>query len=143
MPKSFIKQLAHVCIFSRDLEKSEAFYRDGFGFDIAFIFKRGTDKIGFYLDLGGRTFVEVFSKDSSRYDETNQINHFCFETEDIDGLVAHLRAQGIAVTDKKLGADNTWQSWTADPDGVKLEIFQYTADSMQFGPRGAVCNVDW
>ncbi|MET3925209.1 VOC family protein [Devosia sp. 2618] len=87
--------------------------------------------------------MEVFSKDSARYDETNQINHFCFETDDLDGLILHLRAQGISVTDKKRGADNTWQSWTADPDGVKLEIFQYTDESMQFGPRGAVCEVDW
>jgi predicted enzyme related to lactoylglutathione lyase len=85
----------------------------------------------------------VFRKADSSFAETNQINHICLETEDLDALLAHVRGQGVDITDKKLGVDGTWQAWTNDPNGVKLEIFQYTADSMQFKPHGGVCQVNW
>ncbi|HUH75785.1 MAG TPA: VOC family protein [Devosia sp.] len=143
MSKPLIKQVAHTCIFAHDLDATEAFYRDVFGIATAFDFKRGDQRIGYYLDFGGRTFVEVFHKAATSFDETNQINHICLETEDIDALLVHVRAQGVTITDKKLGADGTWQSWTNDPNGVKLEIFQYTDQSLQFAPRGGVCQVNW
>ena len=143
MAKTLIKQVAHACIFAHDLAVTEAFYRDVFGIPTAFTFMRGEVRIGFYLDLGARTFIEVFSKASARFDDSNQINHICLETEDMDGLLAQVRAQGVIITDKKLGVDGTWQAWTADPNGVKLEIFQYTQDSLQFAPAGGVCQVNW
>ena len=143
MTQSLIKQMAHACIFAHDLEQTERFYRDVLGLPKAFDFQRGADWIGFYLDLGGRTFIEVFQKTASSFNESNQINHLCLETEDIDALVVHVRSHGIAITDKKLGVDGTWQAWATDPNGVKLEIFQYTADSLQFGAHGAVCQVNW
>lgn len=143
MTTQLIKQVAHACIFAHDLEKTENFYRDVFGIPKAFDFKRGEDWIGLYLDLGARTFIEVFRKAESRFAETDQINHICLETEDLDGLIAHVRAQGVTITDKKLGVDGTWQAWSNDPNGVKLEIFQYTADSLQFGAKGGVCQVNW
>jgi predicted enzyme related to lactoylglutathione lyase len=85
----------------------------------------------------------VFLKGESRFDETNQINHICFETDDLDGFIAHVRSKGVDITDKKLGVDGTWQAWTKDPNGVKLEIFQYTENSMQFHAKGGVCQVNW
>ena len=143
MTTPLVKQVAHTCIFACDLEAVETFYRDVLDVPPKFVFMRGDDKIGFYLDFGGRTFIEVFRKGESRFAETDQINHICLETEDLDGLIAHVRGQGVDITDKKLGADGTWQAWMADPSGVKLEIFQYTENSMQFGPDGAVCQVNW
>lgn len=143
MTTPLIKQVAHTCIFAHDLDATEAFYRDVLGIPLAFHFRRGEDRIGYYLDLGNRSFIEVFRKPESRFAETDQINHICLETEDLDGLIAHVRGQGVTITDKKIGADGTWQAWMADPNGVKLEIFQYTAESMQFGERGAICEVNW
>ena len=143
MTTQLIKQVAHTCIFAHDLETTAGFYRDVFGIERAFDFKRGEDWIGFYMDLGARTFIEVFRKGESRFAETDQINHICLETEDLDGLIAHVRAQGVEISDKKMGVDGTWQAWTKDPNGVKLEIFQYTDNSMQFAPKGGVCQVNW
>lgn len=143
MTTSLIKQMAHTCIFAHDLTQTEAFYRDALGLKKAFDFKRGEDWIGFYLDLGGRTFIEVFRKTESSFAESNQINHICLETEQLDALIAHVRSQGVTITDKKLGVDGTWQAWTSDPNGVKLEIFEYTPESLQFKPAGNVCQVNW
>lgn len=143
MSHKAITQIAHVCIFAHDLKVTETFYRDVLGLEKAFDFKRGEEWIGFYLDLGARTFIEVFRKAESRFAETDQINHVCLETEDLDGFVAQVRARGVTITDKKRGADGTWQAWMTDPNGVKLEIFQYTPESLQFAPRGSVCQVNW
>lgn len=143
MTKSLIKQVAHTCIFAHDLEATETFYNDVFGVPTAFTFRRGDERIGYYLDFGARTFVEVFRKAESSFAETNQINHICLETEDLDALLVHVRSKGVTITDKKLGADGTWQSWTNDPNGVKLEIFQYTDASLQFKPHGSICQVNW
>lgn len=143
MTKPLIKQVAHACIFAHDLGVTEAFYNEVLGIPTAFTFQRGEERIGYYLDLGGRTFIEVFRKAESRFAETDQINHICLETEDIDGLVAHVRAKGVTVSDKKVGADGTLQAWLADPNGVKLEIFQYMDESLQFKAPGSVCQVNW
>lgn len=143
MTKPLVKQVAHTCIFARDLSAVEAFYRDILGVAPKFDFKRGEERIGFYLDFGNRTFVEVFLRGDSAFEDRNQINHLCFETDDIDAFMANAAQHGVAVTPKKLGVDHTWQCWLADPSGVKLEIFQYTEKSMQFGPSGVVCQVDW
>ncbi|WP_323014937.1 VOC family protein [Devosia sp.] len=110
MSTATIRQVAHVCIFAHDLQVTQDFYRDVLGLEKAFDFKRGEDWIGFYLDLGGRSFIEVFRKAESRFAETDQINHICLETEDLDGLIAGVRAKGVAITDKKRGADGTWQA---------------------------------
>ncbi len=143
MTAPLVRQVAHTCIFARDLAAVEAFSRDVIGIAPKFTFMRGRDKIGFYLDFGNRTFIEVFKKGESRFEESNQINHICLETEDLDAFIAHVRGKGVDITAKKFGVDGTWQAWLADPSGVKLEIFQYTPQSMQFGPDGVECQVDW
>jgi hypothetical protein len=56
-------------------------------------------------------------------------------------LIAHLRKLGIAVGDKKLGADQSWQAWLEDPNGIRIELHQYTPDSSQLTRR--TCVVDW
>ena len=79
-----VKQIAHVCIFAHDLEKTRKFYEDVLGLDIQFNFLRDGKIFGFYLNCGGRSHVEVFQKDGTSYADTNQITHFCLEVEDLD-----------------------------------------------------------
>ena len=136
----FIKQVAHVCIFAQDLQVTEDFWTGVMGLPIAFRFTRNGRPYGFYLDGGGRTNIEVFEKSAASYSDSNQINHICFEVTSLDEAVAALRSKGAEVTEKKLGVDNTWQAWTADPNGVKIELFEYTADSAQFVGGDRVAN---
>jgi glyoxylase I family protein len=140
MPDALIKQLAHVCIFARDLDATEAFWSGVLGLPVAFRFTREGKPYGFYLDAGGRTNIEVFHKSESAFAETNQINHICLEVHGLDTAVAALRDKGVTVTDKKLGVDGTWQAWTADPNGVKIELFEYTENSAQFTGGDRVAN---
>ncbi|MDG4878341.1 VOC family protein [Mesorhizobium sp. WSM4935] len=136
-----VKQLAHVCIFAHDLEATRRFYRDVLGMDTRFNFLRDGRIFGFYLDCGGRSHVEVFERNEASYSDRDQINHFCLEVEDIDAAIAHIRSKGVEVTPKKLACDDTYQAWISDPNGVKIELFEYTAQSAQFVGRD--CVADW
>jgi len=135
------KQLAHVCIFARDLAETRDFYRDALGMEIVFNFTRQGAWHGFYLDAGGRSHVEVFLRPEAGHSGHDAINHLCLEVESLDEAIAHLGARGIAVTAKKLACDDTWQAWITDPNGVRIELFEYTPRSAQFagGDRAA----DW
>ena len=132
MTKKIVKQLAHVCIFTDDLDATEAFYRDVLGIGVKFRFIRDGKPHGYYLDLGGSTNIEVFERSGSAFSDANVINHICLEVDDMDEAIAHVRAQGVSITDKSFGVDETYQSWLADPNGVKIELFQYTPKSAQF-----------
>ncbi len=133
-----IKQLAHLCIHSNDLAATEKFYFEALGLEKGFTFMKDGNLFGFYIKLGNSTFIEVFKGDLS---SEGSIKHLAVEVDDIDQVIKKLRKAGFEATDKKLGADNTWQCWTEDPNGVKIEFQQYTADSMQL--NGGICEVDW
>jgi len=127
-----VKQLAHACIFAGDLAETRDFYRDVLGMEVVFNFTRNGDWFGFYLGAGGRSHVEVFRKAEASYSDRNQINHFCLEVASIEAAVAHIRGLGVDVTDPKLAIDDTWQAWITDPNGVRIELFEYTEKSAQF-----------
>ena len=127
-----VKQLAHACVFARDLAETRDFYRDVLGLETVFNFTRDGAWFGFYLRAGDRSHIEVFAKPEASYSDSNQINHFCLEVASIEAAVAHIRARGVAVTDPKLAIDDTWQAWITDPNGVRIELFEYTPKSAQF-----------
>ena len=126
-----VKQIAHVCIGATDLEATERFYCGVLGFARKFRFLKGSEPIGFYLDAGGGTFIEVFRQDDVQEGSRPLIRHFCLLTDDIDRLRQALLRAGHEVTEKKKGCDQSWQAWVTDPSGVRIEFHQYTAQSSQ------------
>ena len=136
-----IKALAHLCIFSKDLERSRDFYCDALGLKPHFNFHKDGKLFGFYLQLTPGQFVEVFKSDPAAEVKHQRIHHFCFEVDDIDAMRSALIQRGVEVTAKKLGCDQTWQFWCKDPDGTDMEFQQYTAKSSQLVKTD--CIVDW
>ena len=135
-----IKRLAHVCLSAHDLAATERFYCAGLGFAKVFDFIRNGQIIGFYLRVVEGTYIEVFVREAIDAEAKPPISHLCFEVDDIDAVRRQLLAAGYTVTDKKLGADQSWQSWVTDPSGVQIEFHQYTAKSCQL--TGANCVLD-
>ncbi len=127
-----ITRLAHVCIGATDLAAAEEFYVQTLGMELAFEFFRAGERIGFYVKAGEDTFIEVFADAEAQDAARPRIKHFCLEVEDLDAVLTTLASRGVKVTDKKLGADNAWQAWIADPSGVRIELMQYRKDSTQF-----------
>ena len=93
-----VKQVAHVCIFADDIDQTKSFYQDILGLDVLFNFLRDGKIFGFYLDVGGRSYVEVFQKSEAKHTETDQINHMCLEVEDLDYAIEHIEAKGVDIT---------------------------------------------
>lgn len=133
-----IEQIAHLCIHTSDLDATERFYCKVLGLQKRFNFEKDGSPFGFYAHIGSNTFLEVFLGKKGPH---GAIQHLALQTSDIDADIEHLKAHGVAVGEKKIGADGTWQVWLEDPNGVKIELHQYTPESMQI--RGGTCQVNW
>ena len=129
-----IKSLAHVCIKTRDLDRTLEFYCGILGFQKAFDFTRNGKVIGFYVKATNDTFIEVFHSDSvaALNAADRGLHHFCLETDSIEELHQKLRDGGYAPREIIMGADRALQFWVQDPNGLDLEFQQYTEDSSQF-----------
>jgi catechol 2,3-dioxygenase-like lactoylglutathione lyase family enzyme len=136
-----ITTLAHVCLKTTDLKRTRDFYCDALGLKHLFNFTRKNAVIGYYLASGNRTFVEVFQSDAIEPLGKQPIHHLCLETDGLPTLHARLAEQGLNPGPMKLADDNTWQFWITDPNGLAIEIQQYTGKSAQF--TGHDVEVDW
>ena len=126
-----VRGLAHVCVGVGDVERALGFYRDKLGLAMAYDFhsEKGT-RIGCCMHLGGGTFLEFFQS-GVKPTEGPAHAHFCLLTDDIEATAAELRGRGVEVTATKRGSDRSYNIWTADPDGNRIEYQQYTAESKQ------------
>ena len=86
---------------------------------------------GIDLEVRPGVFIEVFHRDDADAAAAAPIQHLCLEVEDIGAMGRRLAAGGYQVTEKTLGADHSWQMWTTDPGGVRIEFHQYTDRSCQ------------
>lgn len=127
-----IRNLAHLCLTVRDLDRSLGFYCGVLGMTPAFEFHNDQgEKYGQYIHVGGRTFIEIFKGDPAKRDDSQSYKHFCIEVDDLDAVIARLKESGVEVSEKKLGKDQSWQAWIEDPDGNRIELHCYTPQSKQ------------
>jgi catechol 2,3-dioxygenase-like lactoylglutathione lyase family enzyme len=136
-----IKTLAHVCLFSKDLNRSLDFYCGALGLRRHFDFIKDGALFGFYLQIDANHFIEIFKAGAEEKAGAQRIHHLCLEVDDLDALRDRLIQLGVKVTAKKKGCDQTWQFWCQDPDGTEVEFQQYTDQSSQF--TRTQCIVDW
>ena len=137
-------KLAHVCIESHDLDATEAFYRV-LGLERRFIFNNlQGELVGFYLAFGNNTFIEVIKISKTGTGKPKPpgiIRHFAIEVDDIDATYSQLKKHGIDATEKELAKDHQWMVTCTDPNGIFIELQQYTPQSMQL--VGGICEVDY
>lgn len=138
-----IKKLAHVCLFTDQLDPMIAFYRDVLGFPVKFTMKHDDGfAFGYYFACGDTTFVEIFDQRGAvkqwggeivamRANQEARARHFCFEVEGLETLVASLERKGVKVRPISVGMDHSKQAWIKDPDGNDIELMEYTARSLQ------------
>ena len=128
-----ITDIGHAAFRAHDLERSLAFYAL-LGIREAFRLHREDGSLMLvYLHVAGDRFIEVFPggapPDPSRQ---SSFMHLCLLSDDLQGDVERLRAQGVEIQrEPKLGLDNNWQAWIADPDGNAIELMQLSEDSPQ------------
>lgn len=126
-----IRGLAHVCFNVADLDRSIDFYCNKLGFKHGFDFVKEGRRHGVYLHVSGRTFIELFQGIPDKPVGKPSYKHLCLEVTDMPGTVATLRQRGLEVSEPKVGMDQSWQAWLADPDGNRIEMHEYTPKSWQ------------
>jgi catechol 2,3-dioxygenase-like lactoylglutathione lyase family enzyme len=131
-----IKGIAHTCYTVRDLDAAIGFYVEKLGLRHGFDFVNDDGvRFGVYLHVGERTFIEMFTGDRAP-GNSGSYGHLCLEVDDVARTVEELRAKGVEISDAKMGGDNSWQAWLADPDGNRIELHGYTPDSKQLAAMG-------
>src|SRR3954453_23300784 len=91
------KCLAHVCLKTPDLKRTHDFYCGALEMRKVFDFTRDGVVIGFYLDAGSGTFMEVFhSNETAAPDAGRMLHHFCLQTSAIELLRQRVIDAGFA-----------------------------------------------
>ena len=138
-----IRKLSHLCLVTDQLEPMKEFYTQGLGFSVQFPFRNKDGEIfGYYINCGDSTFIEIFDRrlkhkqwgGTSPLDPLavgNRKDHFAFEAIGLPQLKTTLESRGVQITNFKKELDHSWQMWTRDPDGNKIEFMEYTHESWQ------------
>ena len=139
-----IRQIAHVCYFTDQLERMIDFYEGKLGLKVKFTLadKEG-EAFGYYFECGHSTFLEIFDQTLAVKEWGGEVGsfgrahyqHLCFEVTGLDSFCRRLKAQGVVATDIAVGLDSSRQAWIKDPDGNPIELMEYTADSLQLKGR--------
>jgi catechol 2,3-dioxygenase-like lactoylglutathione lyase family enzyme len=116
--------LDHAHIFASHLETTVTFYRTMFGarlvYDTALVGRRNVR-----LDIGGMA-LHVYDQ-LPRSADRGLIHHLGIRTDDLEGLMAHMRANGVAFR-KEITEDQHFRYVMCEaPDGVLLELYEVKA----------------
>lgn len=86
-----------------------------------------------YMQVAGDRFIEIFPNGPEPDAKRQQsFKHICLLTDDLQGMVESLRAQGVKIDrEPALGADLNSQAWVHDPDGNSIELMQLVEESPQ------------
>ncbi len=134
-----IVRLAHVCIETNDLKATETFYT-ALGAKRQFEFRnKHGELVGMYLYFGENSYIEVIKVSEVRIE--GAVRHFALEVEDVNEVYEVLVEHGVEASPATLESDHTLMVTCHDPNGIFIELQQYTADSMQI--VGGVCEVDY
>lgn len=87
----------HVCIKTRDWERTLQFYRDVLGCTEKIAWRAAPQR-AVMLDSGGGNYVEIFEDLAYQPAPDGAIVHFAFRTSRLDEVAARVRAFGAKIT---------------------------------------------
>jgi catechol 2,3-dioxygenase-like lactoylglutathione lyase family enzyme len=126
--------LDHVVLWSADVERSVAFYRDVLGCAVERYDEWRAGSVPFpSVRISDSTLVDVFpggGEDAGRQEPRN-MHHFCLvvQCDDMADLLASLKARGVKALDEvatRWGARGDGSSiYIRDPDGNVIELKSY------------------
>ena len=130
--------VGHVAYRVFDMKRALEFYVDKLGLEHAFtIYKEGTREPSIeYIKVSDGQFIELFYTDKELPSQGNTYHHLCLNVEDHEETVRYLLERGVEiVSPPKLGRDNNWQFWIADPEGNRIELMEISPRSPHMDSR--------
>jgi len=123
------RSLNHVGIAVKNFDATVDYYKRTLGFREAYALKRpdGGPLLA-YLQISRDTFLEVLPAGPNGQ---TGITHFGVEFGDVKGAVAQARQQGATVGDAGLTPAKALFARMTDPDGVSIELMEFTPESLQ------------
>jgi catechol 2,3-dioxygenase-like lactoylglutathione lyase family enzyme len=108
---------------SADPKRLGGWYREHLGMDVAdwggVIFQWGGPE-----SQPGMTLWSLFPQDTDYMDPSSAPFMINFRVEDLDALLAALRAEGCNVIDKTEISEQGKFGWVIDPEGNKIELWE-------------------
>ena len=108
-----------VFIRARDADALRSWYAEHLGIAI-----HGDSGAQFAWTSGGSTVFSIFAADSPYFGRPDQASMINFRVDDLDAILARLRAAGVEVIDETAEADYGKFGWAVDPEGNRFEMWQ-------------------
>ena len=125
MTKNLIRQLSHVSLTSRNLNKVILFYVEILGFKIIHKFVNQKKEIyGLFLSCNKRTMLEFFLT-NKKVKKSLKFRHICFEVSNIYKLANKLKNQGYNIKISRGKTDKTLNFSVKDLEHNEVEFHQY------------------
>lgn len=128
--------VAHMAIYTSDLAKARAFWKDFLGFAEPFSLKKkdgSEDRIAF-IKINDFQYIEIFNE-KPRAEES--LNHISFYTDDAHAMRDYLASKNVKVPEKVgKGQTGNFNYNIVDPDGHTVEIVEYQPDSWTAREKG-------
>lgn len=116
-----IRLVDHINIATPKLEETKDFFCDVLGLTVGW--RPPFDFPGYWLYAGDRAIVHMQVADRQVGASTESaLNHFAFDVEDIDILLARLDAAGIKYREVGVPGTQIRQAFLLDPNGVRVEL---------------------
>ena len=116
-------KLNHVHLKTTNPQQTAKFYVDTLG--ATMVSEIGTR--GYRLNLHGLTLnVTTLVEDQTRQ-QAYGMEHFALDTDDLDGTVTKLKANGAKVLEEMVSSTGRRICFLEGPDGVQLEIIETKA----------------
>lgn len=120
----------HAHLFASNIDESLKFYQEMFGAEIlADIIMAGARNVFVAIGQGRLHFYDQPPRDQGR----GAIHHLGIETDDLEALVAHMKAKGVPFR-KEITDFGFWKYVMAPaPDNILLELFQIVKEKLPEG----------
>ena len=127
--------LAHIALFTADVEKSRGFYKEFLGYGEPFDLKNPDGSLSLtFIKINDHQYIELFPERESRSD---RLHHISVYTEDAEAMRLYLASRGVKVPDRvpkgRIGNSNFN---VTDPDGHTVEIVQYESGGWSMREKG-------
>jgi catechol 2,3-dioxygenase-like lactoylglutathione lyase family enzyme len=119
----------HVGFAVDNFDEAFNFYTQKMGFREAFTVKDAAGKPQLaYVQVSRNTFVEIQQANANR---KAGLNHFGLHVANLKDVVASLKTRGVMVDDVRVRPDDSSVSNATDPNGLRIEMFEFGPGSPQ------------